>query len=528
MAVGRSRLAGVIGPILIFLGALLLTAAVATPLYVTGRLKSIPLNVDVTSVATSTVQQDSKANAQFPSRLLDQCSISNGAKRAVVNDVYLTTQTRTLVTDPSDKNSMTFQSGMSTVVNSIQGKGDQVTHPPLSDTGTLIKDCGDGLLQAWVDRVSVDRKTAAPDGQTSETTFQPGTDAPTVKIPDRKGYQYRFPANTAKDGQYSYYDLTTRSSVPMKFVDTKDVSGVDALHFVATGPETDLAATKADGDAAPLGTTLTMTAGWWGIPRVDSGEIVSLDRHAQTTTDLYIDPDTGTLVNQVQHLRQWFAPPAKTAPDTPSAVKNFSLEVLDTQQSWNRDTIESQASAAKSSHNENMLAKRVVPIVGGVLGILALIAGILALLVALRGRRAVSYGVSPSDADAYAPTESAPAGFGAPSSTSSPSGTPSSGLTGTGSLAGSSRVGFGGPPGPDGGDADTEAFTQKRATEPEADESQTEALDTSKIAERRDAGDTGDGEADESRTEVLGTAKSRVKKLFGRGRKDTTDQGEDE
>ncbi|GAA4407628.1 DUF3068 domain-containing protein [Tsukamurella soli] len=385
MAVGRSRLAGVLGPILIFLGALLITAAIATPLYVTGRLKTIPLNLDITSVATSTVQQDSKASGQFPSRLLDQCSITNGAAKAVVNNVFLTTQTRTLVTAPSDKNSMTVQSGMSLVVNSVQGKGGQVTHPPLSDTGTLIKDCGDGLLQAWVDRVTLNRKTAAPDGTTSETVFSPGTDAPAVKIPDRKGYQYRFPFDTSKSGTYSYYDLSTRTSVPMKFVDTRDVDGVDALHFVAASPEVDLSTIRDSGDTAPLGSTLNMSAEWWGIPHVDQKDFFSLDRYAQTTTDLWVDPKTGTLVDQVSHLRQWFASPRQTAPNTPAAVKNFSLEVFNSQQSWNQDTIVSQAHTAKTVANQIMLAKRVVPIVGGVLGVIALLLGIAAVLLSLRG-----------------------------------------------------------------------------------------------------------------------------------------------
>ncbi len=501
MAVGRSRLAGVVGPILIFIGALLITAAIATPLYVTGRLKTIPLNLDITSVATSAVQQDSKADPQYPSRLLDQCSITNGAPKAVVNDVFLTTQTRTLVTAPSDKNSMTVQSGMSLVVNSIKGRNGQITHPPLSDTGTLIKDCGDGLLQAWVDRVTLDRKTAAPDGTTSETVFSPGTDAPAVKLPNRKGDQYRFPFGMSASGTYSFFDLTTRSSVPMKFVETKDLSGVSALHFVATGPATDLSTIRdSDDNVAPLGTTLNMSADWWGIPHVDQKAFYSLDRWAQTTTDLYIDPKTGTLIDQVSHLRQWFASPTETAPSTPAAVRNFSLEVFNSQQQWNQDTIQSQAHAAKTTQNQIMLARRVVPIVGGVLGVIALLLGIAATLLAVRGGGSTPAGDAStdegSDADGpLSPEASAPAAATRGADTPEAAASEAAGAGALGALGGRFRrraKGEGKRPADeagadsahgslDYGEAVTEAFSaQKRSDDGDDGEAKTDILDITK------------------------------------------------
>lgn len=170
MAVGRSRLARVIGPILIFLGALLITAAIAGPAYVAGKLTTIPLDIDTTTVARSEKPADSQADAEFPARSLDLCSINKG--KAVVNDVSVQTQTRTLVTTPSDKSSMTVQSGMSMVVPSIKTKGEP-RHPELTGAVKNERPCDDGLVQAWLDRVTLDRETAEPTGKTSEATYSP-------------------------------------------------------------------------------------------------------------------------------------------------------------------------------------------------------------------------------------------------------------------------------------------------------------------------------------------------------------------
>lgn len=391
MAVGRSRLARVIGPILIFLGALLITSAIAGPAYVAGKLKTIPLDTDLTTVARSEKQADSQADAQFPAKSLDLCSI--GKQKAVINDVQVTTQTRTLVTSPSDKSTMTVQSGMSMVVPSIKTKGEP-RHPELTGAIKNERPCDDGLVQAWLDRVSLDRETGLPTGKTSEATYAPGESTPAVKIADREGLQYRFPAGTTQDGGYKFFDLITRSNVPLEFVEEKEVSGTNTLHFRGQQDWTDLSTIR-DGNDATLGTVLTMPAGWWGIGGVDAKDDITLNRWAKTGVDLWVDPKSGIIVDQALHYQQQFRLPGQVAPNTPKPIRDFSLDVFDTRQRWVEATVRSQAEAAKSAQNKIAIAKYVVPVAGGVLGLIALGLGGFALIM---GRRAAPAGSGPRPA----------------------------------------------------------------------------------------------------------------------------------
>lgn len=403
MAVGRSRLARVIGPILIFLGALLITSAFAGPLYVAGKLKTIPLDTDITTVAQSEKPADSQADAQFPAKSLDLCSI--GKPKAQVNDVSVKTQTRTLVTTPSDKSTMTVQSGMSMVVPSIKTKGEP-KHPELTGAAKNERPCDDGLIQAWVDRVSLDRESGAPTGKTSEATYSPGESAPAVKLNDRKGLQYRFPAGTEQGGDYSFFDLITRKNVPLKFVEEKEVQGTNTLHFQGTQDWVDMSTVR-DGNDPTLGTVLTMPAGWWGIGGVDPKDDITLNRWAKTGVDLWVDPKSGVIVDQSLHYTQQFRLPAQVAPNTPKPVRDFKMDVFDAQQRWVDDTVQSQAAVAKSAQNKIAIAKYVVPIAGGVLGVIALGLGGFALLLGrgaipaglpLPGRKKATSGSGPDDA----------------------------------------------------------------------------------------------------------------------------------
>ncbi|GAB3131038.1 hypothetical protein GCM10027289_16620 [Tsukamurella serpentis] len=377
MAVGRGRLARVIGPILIFLGALLITSAIAAPVYVAGKLKPIPLDLDITTVAKSEKPADSQADAEFPAKSLDLCSI--GKQKAVVSEVSVTTQTRTLVTAPSDESTMTVQSGMSMVVPSVKTKGEP-RHPQLTGAAANERPCDDGLVQAWLDRVQLDRETAKPTGKTSEATYAPGESTPAVKLDNRKGLQYRFPAGTSQDGKYEFFDLITRSNVPLKFVEEKEVSGTNTLHFRGERDWTDLSTIR-DSNDPTLGTVLTMPAGWWGIGGVDPKDDITLNRWAKTGVDVWVDPKSGIIVDQSLHYQQQFRLPGQVAPNTPRPVRDFKLDVFDANQRWVGDTVRSQADAAKSAQNKLAVAKYVVPVAGAVLGLIALGLGGFALFV---------------------------------------------------------------------------------------------------------------------------------------------------
>ncbi|WP_415847389.1 DUF3068 domain-containing protein, partial [Tsukamurella strandjordii] len=229
----------------------------------------------------------------------------------------------------------------------------------------------------------------APTGKTSETVYSPGESAPAVKVADRKGLQYRFPADTSSEnGKYAFFDLITRKNVSLDFVEEKEVSGTNTLHLRGKQDWVDLSTVR-DGNDPTLGTVLTMPAGWWGIGGVDAKDDITLNRWAKVDVELWVDPKTGVIVDQSLHYNQQFRLPGQVAPNTPKPVRDFKLDVFDAQQRWVDETVRSQAEYAKTEQNKIAIAKSVVPIAGGVLGVIALALGVFALL---QGRTATAGG----------------------------------------------------------------------------------------------------------------------------------------
>lgn len=389
MAVGRSRLARVLGPILIFLGVLLLAVAVAGPLYVSDKLKTLPLSTDITTVARSVPSVDPAVKGK--GRVLDQCSVMDEkAQHAVVAGADLTQQTRTLVVEPSNADKLTFQSGTTLQVHAWDASAKRAPAPREAPGGGALK-CNDATLLAWVDFATVSRKTAEPVAGRSETVYTPSTEvkgkatpAKAVTQDDRKGLQYRFPFDVDADsGGYQYFDPITRSNVDLQVVGNEE----GTIHFRAEVPRTNLTTVPGlrPGDRDPwMVTQIQKSAQWWGLGG-DADRQVKLDRFATTSVDLWVDQKSGIIVNNRTSYEQSFGFPTPVSPDVPKDEADFQLPVFSTTLGWDSQTREARQSAADAASLRLTLAERVTPIVGGVLGALALIAGI-AVLVLGRGK----------------------------------------------------------------------------------------------------------------------------------------------
>ena len=57
-----------------------------------------------------------------------------------------------------------------------------------------------------------------------------------VRLDDRKGFQYKFGFDVKKRDYY-YYDMNTRQEGTAKFVDEKVINGVTTYHFVSEVPD---------------------------------------------------------------------------------------------------------------------------------------------------------------------------------------------------------------------------------------------------------------------------------------------------
>lgn len=364
--------------LLAFLGVACITAAIAIPAFLVPQLRVVPLDLDITSVA-STVPADGSAGERFPAVIFDRCSVSQPKARTL--DAHLTQQRRSVIIEPSDKRQATLQSAQTVQIDRIRDADGKETDPPAPRADGDLK-CDDGLLTATIDRVSVNRKTSVPNGTVSALQLEAAPEGVNVKdvsvqLPDRKGFQYKFGFNVKKRS-YLYYDLNTRQDQPAKYVGEKTFNGVKTYEFVSEVPETDLSSLpNAQGEAA-LGTMLTMPAKWWGITGrgVKPDDKITMHRYASATRHVFVEPETGTIVNGREDQRQYFKSPDQSD-GTPAPVRDFKLDALKATFQWADGTVNAQADRAHHYMNLLKLGGFWLPLILGIVGALLLLAWIL-------------------------------------------------------------------------------------------------------------------------------------------------------
>jgi hypothetical protein len=323
--------------VLVGLGTLLIVAALLIPTYAVGQLAKTPLDIEVTTVA----QNDPKA----PSQVLDASSLVSGTGPAKINsNVPLVSQRFITVEDPSDKTNMTLQAGTTLRRTDVQG-----------DTG---------LLTATIDRVTINRKTGMPTDDNGSIASMVNSKGQSVAQPvQHTGLQYRFPIGTEKK-TYPYFDINARKSFDMQFVEETEINDLKVYHFRQQIPATDLAKVV----SSPTN-KLILPASTWGVP--GTGDI-PMDRFYANTRDVWVEPQTGTIVKGSEQIHEFFARSA----DKPEVT------ALQATLAFNDDTVNAQIAQAKHYMDQLSLYKRVLPIVLGVVGVVVLIIG---LVLGLRG-----------------------------------------------------------------------------------------------------------------------------------------------
>ncbi|MFT4200322.1 DUF3068 domain-containing protein [Gordonia sp. (in: high G+C Gram-positive bacteria)] len=358
---------------LAFLGFACLTAAVGTKLFLVPQLRVVPLDLDITSVAT-TVPADGQAGNRFPATIFDRCSIRG--KEAKTLQAHLTQQRRSRIVEPSDRRQATVQSAQTVRIDRIRADGKE--SDPTMAKGGEERTCGDALLNATIDRVSVNRRTSVPNGAVNsiqtEATPDGGKPGDVSVVAKREGFQYKFGFNVKKR-DYLYYDLTTRQDTRAKFVDEKTIDGVKTYHFVTEVPETDLSTLETPQGNAALGTMLTMPARWWGISGkgVKPGDKIAMHRYASSTRHVWVEPKTGTIVDGREDQKQYFKSPDQTE-DVPGPVREFTMPALQGTFQWSPETSKEQAARAQKYMNQLRFGQDLLPLIlGGVGAVLLLL-----------------------------------------------------------------------------------------------------------------------------------------------------------
>ncbi|MDL9935221.1 DUF3068 domain-containing protein [Gordonia sp. ABSL1-1] len=361
--------------LLAFFGVAFVAAAIAIPSWLVPQLRVVPLDLDITSVAT-TVPADNSAGERFPAVIFNRCSVS--AKKAEVLDAHLTQQRRSVIVDPSDKRRATVQSAQTVLIDRTRDAAGNETEPTVEAAGAE-RTCKDGLLTATIDRVSLNRTTSVPDGAVSKLQLEAApegvpVDSVSVDLGQRKGFQYKFGFDVQKQAYY-YYDLNTRQDAPAEFVGEEDIHGVKTYHFVSKVPEQDLSELENPQGEAALGTMLTMPASWWGITGkgIKPTTPITMHRFAAATRHVWVEPETGTIVNGREDQHQYFRSPDQSEA-TPQPVRDFRMDALKATFQWSDETISNQADKADHYKGLLKLGGFWLPLILGILGALMIIA----------------------------------------------------------------------------------------------------------------------------------------------------------
>ncbi|MGV9615550.1 DUF3068 domain-containing protein [Nocardia xishanensis] len=320
--------------LLVGLGALLIVMALLIPTYTVDKLAKTPLDLEITTIANSQPGSESL--------VLDSKSLTAPEGSAKVDtNVPLISQRFVTVEEPSDATEMTIQAGQT--LRRIDKQGDT------------------GLLTALVDRVTIDRKTGMPVDKDPNGSIAVSVNKEGESIADpvhRNGLQYRFPIGTEKK-TYPYFDVNARKTFDMNFVEETEINSMKVYHFQQTIPVTNLW----DVVQAPTN-RLSLPAAKWGL---EGEEPVTMTRFYTNIRDVWVEPQTGTVIKGGEQLHLYYA----RSGDKPDVTALKSNIVFD------ENTIESQISVAQENIDKLALYGRIMPIVLGVLGVILAIVGVI-------------------------------------------------------------------------------------------------------------------------------------------------------
>ncbi|MET9202791.1 DUF3068 domain-containing protein [Gordonia sp. NPDC003585] len=367
----RFSTADLIGPTLLFLGGFLVAVTIALPTLLADQLRLIPLSTDFTTVATTT---DPTLANEPDATILDVCSLNTPTARTV--GAELVRQQRVVAVQPSDRRRVTVQAGTSIQADHLLIDGKQVD-PALPRPGSTPAgdrpSCTDPTVGAVRDRVTLNRESALPDlagGGSSEIQYD-NQSAP-VPEPDRRGFTYLMSFDVSTS-DHAFFDVTTRRTVPLRYMGDGQVSGHDVARFTALVPDTDLN-TVPGAATTNRPTLITRPASWFGVGG-DPARQLTATLHHRSEWELSVDTRTGLIVDQHIRIDESYRFDGRTA----GVPTDFALPYLRATFRYDERTRTEMTARSSDLANPVVIWGRLVPIATGVLGVVLLIVGLLLL-----------------------------------------------------------------------------------------------------------------------------------------------------
>lgn len=187
-----------------------------------------------------------------------------------------------------------------------------------------------------------------------------------------EGYQIKLPFNVDKNTTYNYWDGNQRKAFPLKFQGEEKVNGLTTYKYLWQTPEGVYEKQDVPGSL-------------FGGSKDSAG--VNADRSIQTTSTIWVEPQTGVFIKVIQHQQEWVVAPGKS-----------KVQVLNTTQQMDSATVKKNVDDYKT---KSMLLKQLrttLPLVLGLLGIALLIIGILTAIFSGRRRGGAAHARRDDDA----------------------------------------------------------------------------------------------------------------------------------
>ena len=404
----------VVSSLLIILGAAMLIFAIALPTYVVPKGKVLPKDI------VSTTSTD-----PLKGNLLDAGALAAGKPVAgkenrpecrgkdkqvscfIWKDLELQSQRFTRAQEPTDDKVVTLEVGQ-----------------------TLMRTDREepkNLVNATVDRITLDRKTQMPVPDPVSTldvnapALNPNGEAAIGPF-TRPGIQYQFPMGTDRRS-YDYFDIQALKAQPIDYVGEEEQDGEKVYKFEQTVDPVELyprlkEQLESDGDLSKADQStlaslrLKFPAKIWGIENAgakgsadnkdpkkdekkdDKGSDVELSRYYTVKRTLWVQPDTGVIVNGKEDIWHYYAKDQAEANEM-AQPENRKAELANPKRTamyipgaWNEKSQAAQMDKAKEGLSTLKTMGTTLPWILGPLGLLLLIIG---LVMALKRRRSERY-----------------------------------------------------------------------------------------------------------------------------------------
>ena len=380
-----SKARNIIAIICITLGAALLIAAIAVPVYMVPKVKVIPLDTSAKTQTKTVPGTLLSAGALAKNEPLKQHKSDPDCKDKempvkcfIDNEIEIYGVRQVTAQEPSDEQNVTFQVG-----NTTMKKGE----PSVKN-----------LISATIDRMTLNRKTAFPVKDPVSTI---SVNAPLLGVQDstapftRDGYQYQFPFGTERRS-YPYFDIYTGKSTPIDFVKATQQKGTTAFkdgaevyEFTQTLGPVDLFDTTtellhrdgklSEADKATLASLrLQMPARVWGL---EGDEKINMDRYYYNTRTIRVEPTTGVITYGSEKVWMFYAKDQAEA-DELAKPENMKRELAKPQRTalyfpatWDEATQNRQLKKAEDGIGPLNLLSKIVPWVAGIGGVIFLLLG---------------------------------------------------------------------------------------------------------------------------------------------------------